>query len=487
MKININPKKELFRWGPIEVLPVYADYWHIGMPLFYKDYNPGWVPFITYFEEDRGLIICEYDELYGHGEKIFKKFILSDKNFARHYQKWLEVLTVFRRFQKYFDFRKVKILSDSEFKKIYFEWNEFYGRKFWNVGALPEIANWGGEAALKRELKKRLKNEEDFHYVFEKLSAPENLSFYQKEELDLLAIKRIKGKKEAEEKLKEHQKKYFWLLNSYRRVQALSVGNFEKNLKSYTAQAAGKKIREIKGHKKRVAEEKKQLSRKFNLPKTVLKIGERLSFCVWWQDIRKSYIFQANHIMDNFFMEIEKRRGVDFCDLHYYTVKELENLVKRGEKITASGIKKRKTCFLIITNGKNKFYYFSGRKAKNLFRPYLKINVNKNIREFKGTVVSCGKAKGRARIINRPAEAGKMKKGDILVAPMTSPDYILALKKASAVVTDEGGMTCHAAIISRELKIPGIVSTKIATQVLKDGDLVEVDAENGVVKVIKKK
>jgi phosphoenolpyruvate synthase/pyruvate phosphate dikinase len=66
--------------------------------------------------------------------------------------------------------------------------------------------------------------------------------------------------------------------------------------------------------------------------------------------------------------------------------------------------------------------------------------------------------------------------GNILVCPMTLPDYVPAMKKARAIITNEGGITCHAAIISRELKIPCIVGTKIATQVLKDGDRVEVDA-----------
>ena len=68
---------------------------------------------------------------------------------------------------------------------------------------------------------------------------------------------------------------------------------------------------------------------------------------------------------------------------------------------------------------------------------------------------------------------------------MTTPDYIPAMKKAAAFVTDEGGITCHAAIIAREMKKPCIVGTKIATQILHDGDLVEVDADKGVVRIIK--
>jgi pyruvate,water dikinase len=69
---------------------------------------------------------------------------------------------------------------------------------------------------------------------------------------------------------------------------------------------------------------------------------------------------------------------------------------------------------------------------------------------------------------------------------MTFPSFISAMQKAAAFVTDEGSITCHAAIIAREMKKPCIVGTKIATQILHDGDLVDVDADNGVVKIIEK-
>lgn len=69
---------------------------------------------------------------------------------------------------------------------------------------------------------------------------------------------------------------------------------------------------------------------------------------------------------------------------------------------------------------------------------------------------------------------------------MTTPDYFPAMKKASGIVTDEGGITCHAAIVARELKIPCIIATNIATQVIKDGDLLELDTKQGIVRKIKK-
>ena len=82
-------------------------------------------------------------------------------------------------------------------------------------------------------------------------------------------------------------------------------------------------------------------------------------------------------------------------------------------------------------------------------------------------------------------EIPKMQKGEILVASMTRPEYVPAMKKAVAIVTDEGGLMSHAAIVSRELGIPCIVGTKIATSTLKTGDIVEVDADKGIVRKIK--
>ncbi len=81
----------------------------------------------------------------------------------------------------------------------------------------------------------------------------------------------------------------------------------------------------------------------------------------------------------------------------------------------------------------------------------------------------------------------KMNKGDILVSIATNPDIVPAMKKAAAIITEQGGITSHAAIVSREFNTPCIIGTKIATKVLHDGDLVEVDADKGIVKIIKRK
>lgn len=105
---------------------------------------------------------------------------------------------------------------------------------------------------------------------------------------------------------------------------------------------------------------------------------------------------------------------------------------------------------------------------------------------LEGTTAYEGAYTGKVSIVLTKKDANNFKEGDVLVASTTVPDFIHAIKKAGAIVTDEGGIVSHAAITARELKKPCIIGTKIATQVLKDGDLVEVDTEKGVVRIIEK-
>jgi len=105
--------------------------------------------------------------------------------------------------------------------------------------------------------------------------------------------------------------------------------------------------------------------------------------------------------------------------------------------------------------------------------------------ELRGTVASIGPVlRGRVQVVMNSYEADKFQAGSILVTPMTSPEYLPAMKTAIGIVTDEGGLTCHAAIVSRELGVPCVIGTKVATSVLKDGDEVEMDATHGMVRKI---
>ncbi len=100
---------------------------------------------------------------------------------------------------------------------------------------------------------------------------------------------------------------------------------------------------------------------------------------------------------------------------------------------------------------------------------------------LKGETASAGVAFGPVKIVRNATELGKVQKGDVLVTTMTMPDYVPAMQRAAAIVTDEGGLTCHAAIVAREMGTPCLVGTEHATEVLKEGEIITVHASRGLV------
>ncbi len=149
----------------------------------------------------------------------------------------------------------------------------------------------------------------------------------------------------------------------------------------------------------------------------------------------------------------------------------------------ANNLAERETFFCLYTE-KGKRFLFTGELAKKLEQQATKVKLDTSMKELKGQCACLGKARGKVKVIFTVADAHKMKEGDILVSVATDPDLVPAMKKAAAIITEQGGVTSHAAIVSRELNIPCIIGTKVATKWLKDGDEVEVDATNGIVRKV---
>lgn len=146
-------------------------------------------------------------------------------------------------------------------------------------------------------------------------------------------------------------------------------------------------------------------------------------------------------------------------------------------------LKKRQNC-VVLCNINGPHYEFSDPDVA-IDKVYKVLNSDTaHVREIKGNSASKGKVEGPVKVILSENDFHKFQLGDILVTSMTRPEFVSLMKMAKAVVTDEGGITCHAAIVSRELGLPCIIGTEMATRLLKDGDIVEVDANNGVVRIL---
>lgn len=167
-------------------------------------------------------------------------------------------------------------------------------------------------------------------------------------------------------------------------------------------------------------------------------------------------------------------------DIDYYS---LEEVIKK-KKVSKKLIDDRKKFFVAILK-KGQTQIFTGRQAQKVLQQqgFKIIEIDLSANEVKGLPVYKGKIKGEVVKIKNLADFQSKNCVDkIIVATDTIIEYTPYLKKAAAIVTDCGGITSHAAITAREYKLPAIVGTKYATQMFKDGDVVEVDAERGVVR-----
>jgi phosphoenolpyruvate synthase/pyruvate phosphate dikinase len=185
--------------------------------------------------------------------------------------------------------------------------------------------------------------------------------------------------------------------------------------------------------------------------------------------------------------EAAKRLNLSSEEIVTLSSNEIVNLLTGNMQSAKSLINKRQRGYAIVWVNGNNFIKF-GKEATKLQKSVSdRFKIKKDLakkKAIKGTPASLGKVKGVVKVLSSHEEVGKVHKGDILVTSMTTPDYIFAMEKAAAFVTDEGGITCHAAIVAREFGVPCIVGTINTTKLLKDGNLVEVNANKGIVTIL---
>jgi len=334
---------------------------------------------------------------------------------------------------------------------------------------------------------------------------PEPFSFREKRELLKLTadiqrtiffsrnkqkIQKLKLKdfpKNLQKKIKLHQKKYSWMGVVFMRGRPYSTNKFLEDLKELLIKDCIKELKKLTQERRKKENNIKSLIKKLNIFK------QDISFFCFFREFafqrtyRIDMIDISNYYALNFLKHIAERMFLEYEDLLYLTPPEIiKGLINQDS--LKNKIKERKKGWGMILC-KNKLELIVGRKYKQIkneifTKDYSKLNSVRGMTTYKGKGKL--KLKGKAFIALNAEGVNKITKEDILVAPETTVDFEAAMKKARAIVTDRGGILSHAAIVSREFKKPCIVGTNFATKVFKTGDLIEVDANKGVVKIIKK-
>lgn len=204
----------------------------------------------------------------------------------------------------------------------------------------------------------------------------------------------------------------------------------------------------------------------------------------WRDDLRRKFSYYWSFL----FEKISGKFGIEYDDLGYLTLDEMEQSLKK-DIINTEIIRMRRKHGCIVTSQDSGWGV--NVVDRDIPTKYLKIieDIEKQVNEIeiKGLAAQPGKIRGKVIIMASYHDIKKVKDGDILVANTTHPNYLPAMQRAAAFVTNEGGVVSHAAIVAREMKKPCIVGTRNATKVLNDGDFVEVDANKGIVRKLKTK
>jgi len=178
-----------------------------------------------------------------------------------------------------------------------------------------------------------------------------------------------------------------------------------------------------------------------------------------------------------------KKSGLNYEQLMWFSPPEFISLLKGKLKPNVPVLNERAVRYGLLQIGKHR-KIITNKQLKKFLDKF--IGKTKATSKLKGFSANKGRVRGKVKIVLTPADAKKFKKGFVMISHETTPDFMSAIIKSKAIVTDIGGVASHAAIVSRELDIPCIVGTKEATRVLKDNDLIEVNANKGVVKKINK-
>ena len=339
----------------------------------------------------------------------------------------------------------------------------------------------------------------DFAGIFSPLTASADFSFINREESELkkivIKLRRVgfntddkladwlkkSENKKFNELINKHLKKYSWIKSSYRGWKEYTLENLEESIKHILV--------DIKAPESIVAIKKRKLAlfKRYKFTPEIIAIARLTEIFVKWQDERKEFTLTFATLYDRFLREVAKRAGVDFNLLINSTSKDVVSLLshKSNHNIIRQLKIRQNGCLYLVSRGKILRVMTAKKEVRKILDKIYKKSESK-ISEFKGMPASLGFARGRVKLVLSSSDNHKINSGDVMVTSMTRPEHLPAMKKAKAIITDDGGITCHAAIIARELGVPCIIGTIIATDVLKDGDLVEVNANIGLVKIIKR-
>lgn len=348
---------------------------------------------------------------------------------------------------------------------------------------------------LEKEIQKQVKNQEE--YIG--LTTSTRFSALQRQEIGLIQLAREIQNCCQGKRCKKHTGQLRKIKETYSLYAAgqahppWGLPFYDDKLNTYLTQKPKilkEKLLTIQKTKKSL--EKKQRMLEAKLPKKTSHLCKVIRELSWYRfDVSRIAWTSCMYIGQPILHEIARRRNILIPEIEHALLGELEHImvVPSANKKLLAELKKREQCFCYLLEGRKATMY-AGTRGKKVFHKKIQ-EQSFDHQEIKGHTANRGKVQGKVRVFsNENADLKEMisavQQDEILIVQNTWPQLLPACAKAKAIVTNEGGIACHAAILSRELGIPCIVGTRYATKTFNTGEYVEVDANEGIIRKIQK-
>ena len=468
-----------------EIIPFTSWPWILNINLSDKHFSSNFIKTAVYFKRNYGYAYWLKDAMNKIARDVYEQYKFTN-NFNALYQEYLIPAKNIEKF--YLDKEKIFLKAETNnldklFTKL---WKEY--KKFWQLSLFIDAFDAGYDERKIKEIVKKYKFSKKERIV---LTTPLEMTFSNERLFCLLNIIRKKkiNKKNVDKFIKSKEikgyiKRFDYYKSNYVYIKHLTEGETKKEVLHYlnNKKELEKKLEELKNYSKNQKNKIEMILKKHKLKTNPLYFFQKLTF---WREHRKMINLMGIHILNDILKKIEDKTGIEIKYLKYLSPKEIDNVIKG--LITKNELKKRYEKGIAVIAESNRYKIIQGQEANSLKEEFDKKVNRKKEKIISGNVASQGYAKGVAKIILSQKDFAKFRKGEILITSMTRPEYLPIIKKSIAIVTDEGGITCHAAIVSRELNKPCIIGTKNATKIIRNGDLIEVRAHHGTIRILKKK
>lgn len=422
----------------------------------------------------------DYQEKMDHVHGQY--FLKSEKRRTWIIDKYKEIFREYRQFERKLGRLDLPGITNSEILIFFTDFFDFFVKMLAYYRATRPEVEVGADEIMRKVIRTKFETElldEMIGLITE--SPKESIILREKKDWLKILIKKSADKKDLEKHIEKFPSFFINIINKEETVRMLMV-----RWKSDHRRI--KKIKEEITNKinflKELPKKQKTIYKQCNNNKKLVTYSKMIQDFGWYRLEFKDVWAGAEIKFMPLFQEIAERMVISVSDLvNFYTIEEVKDFLAENKTISKKELKKRKRGLaILVRNGRRQL--ISGAEALKLLK-VVRGSIKKDT-IITGTTACRGLVSGRVSIIFPDSMNGaKFKRGDILVTTGTQPAMVPIMSQASAIVTDFGGMTSHSAIVARELKIPCIIGTKIATKVLKDGDMVEVDANKGIVKIIK--